>query len=149
MHSRRIISSNEADKLREAILNENQERWVKTKRDIGNYSCLFKHTMSKELYNKLCLVAPEKQTLVLEEIVVNRYNTGEYIKNHVDNTIYLSCEILQLTENRNEGLHFVENGDRYFIQDKKGFCNSLEPLDTEHEVLAVNEQRIVVIYLYN
>jgi hypothetical protein len=149
-----ITVSKTKDVLKNLLLEE-KLRWVKNESnlglngDIGEYYSLYEHTMSKELYQLLKEIAPKQDGLLLEEIVVNHYPKGGFIPMHIDQSIYLGCEVLQLTQNEGEGLTYEnELAKEVFIADKKGFCNRFSRLDIKHSVKPVKHDRYSVIYLF-
>lgn len=127
-------------------------RWVKrtefvSGRAKGDRSCSYKCCLNKSipqnLYNRLLDLAPKFKDAKVAEIVINKYDPGDYLPNHLDRTPYIYNCIIQLSE-EGDGVTIEET----FVPDKKGTCIVFESIGPWHEVKPVKNKRYVLIYLY-
>ena len=151
----RLIGKDKANELLKLVKAQDKARWVKHKAnygldgELGNYHALFDNCMSEELLNELLKIVPDQAPLELLKVVVNHYRVEGFIPMHMDAGVGLGCEVLCLTENKGQGLSFIdENETEVFIQDEAGMCNKFEQLNTIHGVKKVDTERYSVVFIY-
>ena len=140
------------DELVEEIKQLHPARWVKrTEMQAGrgidrldcSYSCVLNAGFGKEHRKRLEQLAPEIEGAKLAEIVVNRYDPGDYIPEHRDRTLYLYNLLIHLQDSE-DGIKIEDT----FYPDEIGRAVIFKGVGTVHSVPPVKNTRYTLIYLY-
>ena len=140
------------DELVEEIKQLHPARWVKrTEMQAGrgidrldcSYSCVLNAGFGKEYRKRLEQLAPEIEGAKLAEIVVNRYDPGDYIPEHRDRTLYLYNLLIHLQDSE-DGIKIEDT----FYPDEIGRAVIFKGVGTVHSVPPVKNTRYTLIYLY-
>jgi len=109
-----------------------------------SYKCCLNKTIPKDLIPELLSIAPKLPNAKVAELVINKYEVGDYLPLHLDRTAYKYNCVIQLSQN-GDGIHIEDN----FHEDKKGSLLIFESVGHWHEVRPVDHLRYVLIYLYD
>lgn len=136
----------------EEIKELHPARWVKrTQLQVGrgvnsldcSYSCVLNTGFGKDYLKRLSDIAPEIEGAKLAEVVVNRYDLGDYIPEHWDRTLYLYNMLINL-QTGTDGIVI----DGVFYPDEIGRAVIFKGAGTVHSVPPVKQTRYTLIYLY-
>lgn len=148
----RLFQPHLCNELVKEIKQLHPARWIKRIRlQVGrgvnsldcSYSCVLNEGFGKEYLNRLKEVAPEIEGARLAEVVVNRYDPGDYIPTHWDRTLYLYNMLINLQT----GTDGIVINDK-FHPDEIGRAVIFKGAGTVHSVPLVKELRYTLIYLY-
>jgi hypothetical protein len=140
------------NELIEEIKQLHPARWIKrTQLQVGrgvnsldcSYSCVLNEGFGKQYLSRLQDAAPEIEGARLAEVVVNRYDPGDYIPAHWDRTLYLYNMLINL-QTGSDGIVI----DDEFYPDEIGRAVIFKGAGTVHSVPQVKETRYTLIYLY-
>lgn len=149
---RKLFQAHLCNDLVEEIKQLHPARWVKrTQLQVGrgvnsldcSYSCVLNAGFGKEYLIRLKELAPEIQGAKLAEVVVNRYDPGDYLPSHWDRTLYLYNMLINL-QSGTDGIVI----DNEFYPDEIGRAVIFKGAGTVHAVPPVKETRYTLIYLY-
>lgn len=110
----------------------------------SSYGFLGHNQMPKGLRDYLFSIAPEIPGAVLGEAIVNRYDVGDYMPEHVDLAFYDYNMVIALTD-AGDGVEV--QGE--FYKDEPGRALVFSRKSEPHEVPPVKTKRYVLIYLYS
>ena len=140
------------NELVEEIKQLHPARWVKRNTmQVGrgidrldcSYSCVLNAGFGKEYLKRLTELAPEIEGAKLAEVVVNRYDPGDYIPEHRDRTLYLYNLLIHLQDGE-DGIKIEDT----FYPDEIGRAVIFKGVGTVHSVPTVKNTRYTLIYLY-
>lgn len=115
----------------------------------AKYRSMVNLDIPKDLREKLIARAP-KVGCFLEEVIVNRYEPGDYIPKHIDSHQYPHFVVVPLVENGDGFSAYFDgaNGDETFFEDVLGTGLLVTGNKLVHEVKPVKHKRYIVLYLY-
>lgn len=99
--------------------------------------------LPKTLTQEIRSLAPKLRGFDLAELMVNRYNVGDYIGEHRDRHHYFRNLVIPLQAN-GDGL-FIED---VWVEDEAGTGFMFEGIGPVHHVPPVKHKRYCVIFLY-
>lgn len=100
--------------------------------------------MSSELRECLRTLAPTIDGFKPKELIINRYEVGTGMPEHIDKAFYMHNMVIALSDN-NDGLTI--NGEFIVDQPGKGWIMPIK--SPPHAVPPVKHQRFTLIYLYD
>lgn len=109
------------------------------------YDFLSYPAMPDELKEYVRAIAPRPEGYYITDIVINRYQPGDYIGKHLDRASYRMNKVIALQQN-GDGIRIDE--DDLFVEDVKGQSVTLFGAGPIHSVPAAKSLRHVLIYLY-
>jgi len=108
-----------------------------------SYSVALNKTLGKEALQKLTEIAPKFENSKLAEVVVNKYDIGDYLPDHKDKTAYTYNVLINLQDSEDgikiEDTHYPDEEGRAIIFKDIGLTHSVPP---------VKNLRYTLIYLY-
>jgi len=108
-----------------------------------SYSVALNETLGKVALEKLKSMAPEFEGSTLAEVVVNKYEPGDFLPEHFDKTSYTHNVLINLQTSEDgikiEDTHYPDEEGRAVIFKKIGLRHSVPP---------VKNLRYTLIYLY-
>lgn len=113
----------------------------------GKYQSMVNLTIPKDLRKRLVEVHPSIPDHWLQEVIVNKYNIGDYIPPHRDAHMYRKWVLISLCEN-GDGLTIIEDDKEYTFEDKAGYGIEVSGTLDLHEVKPTKHERFTIIYLY-
>lgn len=115
----------------------------------ASYRSMVNLDIPKALREKLILAAPKCGSF-LEEVIVNKYDQGDYIPKHIDSHSYLKFCVVPLVENGDGFSAYFDGpkGDESFYEDVLGTGILVTGNKLVHEVKPVKNKRYVILYLY-
>lgn len=113
----------------------------------GRYQSMVNLTIPKDLRKRLLEASPSITDHWLQEIIVNKYNVGDFIPPHYDSHMYRKFIVISLCEN-GDGLTVIENDKEYTFFDKVGYGIEFSGTMDLHEVKPVKNERYTILYLY-
>jgi len=108
------------------------------------YSCALNQTLGKEYFAHLSSLAPEIEGCSLAEVVVNRYEPGDFIPEHLDRTVYPYNLMIHLEDSDEDGLMIEDT----FYPLREGRMTVFKGAGLLHSVPPVKNERYTLIYLY-
>lgn len=147
-----LLSKELCAQLFEEFENIHPARWVKrTELQVGrgvsnlscSYSCALNKTLGVDYLQRLAALAPEMPGAKVVEIVVNRYEVGDYIPDHRDRAHYKYNMVIAVQE-CGDGIQILDT----FYPDVAGRACIFEGIGPTHSVPPVKHKRYVLIYLY-
>ncbi|BDR26932.1 hypothetical protein RVBP20_1730 [Pseudomonas phage sp. NK1] len=108
-----------------------------------DYWFLGHNQMPVELRELLFHIAPKVEGAWLGEVLINRYEIGTGMPEHIDQAVYRYNMVIALNDN---GDGITINGE--FYQDVPGRATIFPIRSEPHEVPPVKNKRYVLIYLY-
>jgi hypothetical protein len=112
----------------------------------GVYMSLFSDALPDDIGWKLYEMAPKHHEYEVRDIIINKYNQGDYIPPHKDNTDFLLSGLMFLSEQK--VFRYYEDNKPISVEDKIGRTVIFKDNSLVHEVLQCNEERYSVVYLY-
>lgn len=109
----------------------------------ASYDFCGDHQQPKDFEEAARAVAPIIEGCTLDEVVINRYNVGDYMPEHVDISLHRYNVVIALSD-EGDGL-FI--GDEWH-EDVPGRATIFPAYSAPHGVPPVKSQRFVLIYLY-
>jgi len=109
--------------------------------EVGSYRSVTHSSLPLDILKKLYEIAPKKD-LPVTEILINKYEVGDWIPPHEDDAGPAYCVTLHL-EDSEEGLSHRGG----LSKNKAGWCKEF-PMDFVHWVEPVTDPRYSVIFLY-
>lgn len=115
----------------------------------AKYRSMVNLDIPKHLREKLIAAAP-KHGDYLEEVIVNRYEVGDFLPKHIDSHIYPRFCVVPLCENGDGFSAYFDgkDGEETFYQDRIGKGLLVNGNKLVHEVKPVKHKRYIVLYLY-
>lgn len=115
----------------------------------AKYRSMVNLDIPKALREKLILAAPKCGSF-LEEVIVNKYEPGDYIPKHIDSHHYPKFCVVPLVENGDGFSAYFDgaDGDETFYEDVLGTGIVVSGNKLVHEVKPVKHKRYIVLYLY-
>lgn len=115
----------------------------------ASYRSMINLDIPKSLRLKLIEKAPRLGNF-LEEVVINRYNEGDFIPKHLDTHIYPKFCVVPLVESGDGFSAYFDgaNGDETFYEDIIGTGIVVSGTKLVHAVRPVQHKRYVVMYMY-
>lgn len=110
---------------------------------ICDYYFLGDGQQPKEFREFLNTLAPLVDGVKPKELIINKYEPGGYMPEHVDISLVLANMVIQLSD-EGDGIEI----EGKFIQDVPGNATIFPSASPPHEVPPVKKQRFVLIYLY-
>ena len=108
-----------------------------------SYSVALNETLGKVALEKLKSMAPEFEGSTLAEVVVNKYEPGDFLPEHFDKTSYTHNVLINLQSSEDgiqiEDTHYPDEEGRAIIFNKLGVRHSVPP---------VKNLRYTLMYLY-
>lgn len=150
--SPKLFQTHLCNSIFEEIKELHPARWVKrTQLQVGRgvnsldcrYSCVLNAGFGKDYLKRLSDIAPQIEGARLAEVVVNRYEPGDYIPEHWDRTLYLYNMLINL-QTGTDGIVI----DNVFYPDEIGRAIIFKGAGTAHSVPPVKQTRYTLIYLY-
>jgi len=108
-----------------------------------SYSIALNKALGKECLQKLTDMAPEFEGSKLAEVVVNRYEPGDYLPSHKDKTLYTHNLLISLQDGE-DGIKIEDK----FYPDEIGRAVIFKGIGVTHSVPPVINTRYTLIYLY-
>lgn len=115
----------------------------------AKYRSMVNLDIPKALREKLIKLAPRCGSF-LEEVIVNRYEPGDFIPKHIDSHHYPRFCVVPLVENGDGFSAYFDgpNGEETFYEDIIGSGLLVTGNKLVHEVKPVKHKRYIVLYLY-
>lgn len=108
-----------------------------------SYNVALNETLGKVALEKLKSLAPEFEGSTLAEVVVNKYEPGDFMPEHIDKTTYTYNVLINLQSSEDgiqiEDTHYPDEEGRAIIFNKLGVKHSVPP---------VKNLRYTLMYLY-
>lgn len=148
------IDEDKIDKLYHQVINIDELCWIRRDnleagRGVDNEQCgydfLSYPAMPDELKQYVREIAPRPDGYIITDIVINRYNPGDYIGKHLDRASYRMNKVIALQQ-KGDGIRIDD--DDLFVEDVKGQSVTLFGAGPVHSVPAAKSLRHVLIYLY-
>jgi len=108
-----------------------------------SYSIALNETLGKVALEKLKSMAPEFEGSTLAEVVVNKYEPGDYLPQHTDKTSYTYNVLINL-QTSEDGIQIEDT----HYPDEEGRAVIFKKLGVRHSVPPVKNLRYTLIYLY-
>lgn len=115
----------------------------------AKYRSMLNLDIPKVIREKLIQAAPKCGNF-LEEVIVNKYDPGDYIPKHLDSHQYTKFCVVPLVESGDGFSAYYDgpNGDESFYEDVLGTGILVTGNKLVHEVKPVKHKRYIVLYLY-
>jgi len=126
------------------VKRDKMDYYRATSNDIDcSYNVALNETLGKVALEKLKSLAPEFKGSTLAEVVVNKYEPGDFMPEHVDKTTYTYNVLINLQSSEDgiqiEDTHYPDEEGRAIIFNKLGVRHSVPP---------VKNLRYTLMYLY-
>lgn len=115
----------------------------------AKYRSMVNLDIPKHLRERLIAAAPKCGSF-LEEVIVNRYEPGDFLPKHIDSHIYPRFCVVPLVESGDGFSAYFDgvDGEETFYKDTIGTGLLVEGNKLVHEVKPVKHKRYIVLYLY-
>lgn len=115
----------------------------------ASYRSMVNLDIPKPIRDALIEKAPKLGSF-LEEVIINRYNPGDFIPKHLDTHHYPKFCVIPLVESGDGFSAYFDgaNGEETFIEDIIGNGIVVSGTKLVHAVRPVQHKRYVVMYLY-
>jgi len=105
----------------------------------SHFSSLFQRDMSNELIETVWKTIPEEDRKWCSQIVVNKYEPGDYLVRHQDSQGgYWRFKLIYLTEGKPHFKYWDADENEHLVQEKKGAMFKM-PIETWHEVTEIEQ----------
>jgi len=148
------IEDHAIDKLLDMVKATHPLCWIRrddldSNRGIEGHTCRYDTmtypAMPDKLKEYVREIAPRPEGYIISDIVINRYQPGDYIGKHRDRAWYRMNSVIALQQD-GDGIYIDD--DELFIEDIKGQSVTLFGAGPVHSVPAAKALRHVLIYLY-
>lgn len=118
-------------------------------RSKAKYRSMNNLDIPRTLREKLIKAAPNCGSF-LEEVIVNKYEPGDYIPKHIDSHMYMTFCVVPLVESGDGFSAYFEgaDGEETFYEDVIGTGIVVTGNKLVHAVRPVKQKRYIVLYLY-
>lgn len=115
----------------------------------AKYRSMVNLDIPKTIREKLIKAAPRCGSF-LEEVIVNRYEPGDFLPKHIDSHHYLRFCVVPLVEKGDGFSAYFDGstGEETFYEDVIGCGLLVTGNKLVHEVKPVKHKRYIVLYLY-
>jgi hypothetical protein len=110
-----------------------------------SYHCALNRALGKDYLAHLKSLAQEIEGCTLSEVVINRYDPGDYIPDHYDRSIYAFNQVIHLEDSDEEGI--IIDGEWH--PQRAGQSVVFKGAGKLHSVPPVKNTRYTLIYLFS